>query len=183
VHPFIRLYPDMLPAARCREIRARFDGDARVGAGRALGAADAKRCRELVITQLPEWAEASAAIRATVQASAGRYREDVLPFKLIHKQVRDSGYQIQRYDPNGSDGFDWHADAINRDSCTRLLAMILYLNDVADGGETEFFAQKLKVQPRAGAVLWFPAGFEYMHRGLAPRSEAKYIVTTFLVYP
>jgi hypothetical protein len=39
-----------------------------------------------------------------------------------------------------------------------------YLNDVDDGGGTEFFHQRLVVQPRKGLTLVWPADWTFMHR-------------------
>ena len=91
-----------------------------------------------------------------------------------------TGYKIQMY-PRGQGFFRWHADSTGRGVQSRQVAMILYLNDVAQGGETEFFHQGLKVAPRAGQqLLLFPAGWNYMHCGQVPVSHDKYIVQTFV---
>ena len=97
--------------------------------------------------------------------------------------LRETAYQVQCYQPNGKDGFDWHADVADRRSAERVLAMIAYLNDVEAGGETEFRAQALQVAPRRGTILWFPPTFPYLHRGAPPISGPKYVITCFLVYP
>jgi len=43
------------------------------------------------------------------------------------------------------------------DKCNRYLVFLWYLNDVAEGGETEFCNLDLKVQARSGRLLMFPA--------------------------
>lgn len=86
----------------------------------------------------------------------------------------DSKYQIQHYLPD--DGwFNWHIDTL----APRTLAAILYLNDVTFGGETEFWYQNIKVKPKPGRLLIFPAGQGYAHRGVPAKSD-KFIITTFL---
>jgi hypothetical protein len=57
-----------------------------------------------------------------------------------------------------------------------------YLNDVNDGGETHFYHQELKVQPRKGLTLIWPADWTYTHRGIASPTEDKYIVTGWYSY-
>ena len=64
----------------------------------------------------------------------------------------------------------------------RLLAFILYLNDVEEGGETEFMTLNRLVKPETGKVLCFPCNFMFPHKGNIPLSNDKYIVTAF-VYP
>jgi hypothetical protein len=52
-----------------------------------------------------------------------------------------------------------------------------YLNTVTDGGETEFFWQKIKVKPEKGLTLIWPSDFTHTHRGIPSPSQKKYIVT------
>jgi hypothetical protein len=52
-----------------------------------------------------------------------------------------------------------------------------YLNDVEEGGETEFLYQKKRVKPVKNRVVVWPAGFTHTHRGNPPLSNAKYIIT------
>ena len=57
---------------------------------------------------------------------------------------------------------------------------MLYLNDVDDGGETEFLHQSKRVKPEEGTFLIWPAGFTHMHRGNPPLKGEKYIVTSWV---
>ena len=59
----------------------------------------------------------------------------------------------------------------------RVLAWTVYLNDVEEGGETEFLYQQLKIKPKANTAAIWPGGFTYLHRGNPPISETKYILT------
>ena len=85
---------------------------------------------------------------------------------------------VQKY--NSGDGFyAWHAERSSSDIPTtyRHLVFMTYLNDVTDGGETEFFYQRVKVQPRKGLTLIWPADWTHTHRGITSPSQTKYIVT------
>ena len=59
----------------------------------------------------------------------------------------------------------------------RVLAWMVYLNDVTDGGETAFPTQGKKFSPRAGDVLIWPAYWTHPHRGIVSESQVKYIAT------
>lgn len=87
-------------------------------------------------------------------------------------------FRIKKYEPNTQDQFDWHCDSIG-DSCSRFLAILIYLNDVESTGETEFASGEL-FQPSTGSVLMFPPFWTHPHRGL-PVSGAtpKYILSTY----
>ena len=54
-----------------------------------------------------------------------------------------------------------------------------YLNDDFEAGETEFLHQHLRVTPKEGSVLIFPAGFTHIHRGNPPIGGTKYLLTTW----
>lgn len=101
------------------------------------------------------------------------------------ENINDSGYQIQKY-VSGQGLYSYHHDSDSFHKThktfnkTRILSFIWYLNDVADGGETEFLNGRLKVKPEMGKLLIFPATWTYMHRGNVPISEDKYIVTGWL---
>jgi hypothetical protein len=185
VDPFIRSYAGALDPFLCESIVRKFDQDERRAPGQiGLGQSEVKRSVDLEIRSLPDWEYLCRPLDQAVSATLRRYREDVPNFVDSQKvQLRETGYQVQCYQPNGSDGFDWHADVADRRSAERVLAMIAYLNDVEAGGETEFRAQAQKVAPRRGTILWFPPTFPYLHRGTAPVSGPKYVITCFLVYP
>ena len=85
---------------------------------------------------------------------------------------------IQYYPPGG--GYHrWHTERATAVTpmCHRHLAFMTYLNDVGDQGETEFFHQKIKVSPKKGLTLIWPADWTYTHRGIASATEEKYIIT------
>ena len=83
--------------------------------------------------------------------------------------------KIQKTEP-GEGYHVWHCEHAPTNS-TRVLAWMLYLNDVEEGGETEFLHQKLRYPPKKGDFLVWPAFFTHMHRGNPPLSDTKYVVT------
>ena len=86
-------------------------------------------------------------------------------------------FNIQKYDPGGG-FFLWHSERTAGGSvANRHLVFMTYLNDVYEGGETEFFHQKVKIKPRKGLTLIWPADWTHYHRGVPAEKETKYIVT------
>lgn len=71
----------------------------------------------------------------------------------------------------------WHCEQVSRESSNRLLAFTAYLNDVEEGGETEFLYFPKRVKAKKGTVALFPASFTHTHRGNPPISNVKYIAT------
>jgi hypothetical protein len=92
-----------------------------------------------------------------------------------------TGYKIQHYKKNEGH-FKWHFDALGPGAWDRQLAMIIYLNSVEDGGETCFHRQNLRVKPVAGNALFFPTFWTHMHCGEIPRSEDKYVISSFVSF-
>jgi len=85
-------------------------------------------------------------------------------------------YNIQRYYPN--QGFyQWHCERGNIKNHNRHLVFMTYLNDVTDGGETEWYYQKIKVKPEKGLTIIWPTDWTFTHRGLVSKTQTKYIAT------
>jgi len=84
--------------------------------------------------------------------------------------------KLQRTRP--SEGYHvWHCEDSTRQYATRVMAYILYLNDIEDGGETEFLYYGKRVKPQTGTLVLFPAGYTHAHRGNPPLKDTKYIMT------
>lgn len=85
-------------------------------------------------------------------------------------------YKVQKTMP-GQGYHVWHSEAMNPEMSKRIGTYLLYLNDVEDGGETEFLYLSERVAPKAGRLLVFPAGYVHTHRGNPPLKDTKYIMT------
>jgi len=99
------------------------------------------------------------------------------PFKVIQAA------NVQHYKPN--EGFvAWHTERAKTKEphCSRHLVFMTYLNTVTDGGETEFFHQKIKIKPEKGLTLIWPADWTFTHRGITSPTQEKYIITGWLNY-
>lgn len=90
--------------------------------------------------------------------------------------------QIQKYKKGEGHYGSWHVEIENLKSCSRTFSMIVYLNDVEEGGETGFLYPEMKVKPTKGGLVIFPSGFPFVHCGFKPISEDKYIIATWLIY-
>tara|TARA_R100000664_G_C2688916_1_gene93829 strand:- start:58 stop:708 length:651 start_codon:yes stop_codon:yes gene_type:complete len=76
----------------------------------------------------------------------------------------------------------WHVEhASGRGMENRCLAYTIYLNDIEQGGETEFIHQHQRVQPKTGRIVIWPAAFPFVHRGNAPLVGVKYILTSWML--
>ena len=87
----------------------------------------------------------------------------------IQKTLPTEGYHV------------WHIEyGRGYDNEPRAFTWSIYLNDVEEGGETEFLYQSMRVKPKAGRIVIWPASFPYVHRGNSPLSGKKYIITSWM---
>lgn len=107
-------------------------------------------------------------------------------FTLIKAIYRSGIVNLQRYERDIGGYPYWHSEIYPEDErCDplhRVLFYMYYLNNVEEGGETEFYFQKRSIVPRLGTLVIAPAGFTHTHRGNVPRSNNKYILTSWLMF-
>lgn len=89
---------------------------------------------------------------------------------LVQKTEIGQGYHI------------WHNEDTGVQNTNRLLTFVCYLNDVDEGGETEFLYYPKRVKPKKGKLVLFPGSFTHTHRGNPPISNTKYIITGWVYY-
>lgn len=87
--------------------------------------------------------------------------------------------RIQKTLP-GQGFHQWHFENGSAETSRRLVTFMLFLNDVEEGGETEFLYYHKRVKAKAGTMLIWPSGYPHTHRGNTPLSGEKYIITGWL---
>jgi hypothetical protein len=98
----------------------------------------------------------------------------ILNSGVAHMSIRLA--KIQKTEVGG--GYHiWHSEDGDPGTMRRVLTFILYLNDVDEGGETEFLYYPKRVKAKQGRLILWPAGFTHTHRGNPPLSNTKYIMT------
>jgi|TARA_R100001086_G_scaffold239225_1_gene164491 hypothetical protein len=92
-----------------------------------------------------------------------------------------TGVKIQKTLP--TEGYHlWHVEhGKGFDNEPRAFVFSIYLNDIEDGGETEFLHFSKRVKPKTGRIVIWPAGFPYVHRGNPPLKDSKYILTSWMM--
>jgi prolyl 4-hydroxylase len=65
---------------------------------------------------------------------------------------------------------------------TRDVSVVGYLSDDCEGGETFFDRQNIKVAPKQGSVILFPACYTHPHQALPVTRGKKYAWTTWLYH-
>jgi hypothetical protein len=90
-------------------------------------------------------------------------------------------YKVQKTLPAG--GYHiWHCENSESYFRSRIAAYTLYLNDVEEGGETEFLYCSRRVSAKKGRLAIFPSNYPWAHRGNPPLSGEKYIMTGWIEF-
>lgn len=105
---------------------------------------------------------------------------------LVKYLYRSGTINIQKY-PKAKGGYPhWHSEQFpqqgHNEALHRVVLYMFYLNDVEEGGETEFYYQNKRVKPKKGTMVIAPAGFTHSHRGNMPKSHDKYIATSWIMF-
>ena len=111
------------------------------------------------------------------------YPQYVKKFDYINKLEKHTIYEIKIQKTSPKEGYhSWHSETGGPHNRNRLLAFTLYLNDVEEGGETEFLYQSIRIKPKKNRLIIWPAAFTHVHRGNPPLSKEKYIITGWVEY-
>ena len=99
-------------------------------------------------------------------------------FKLLdYESIDICNFMIQKYHANIGK-YVYHDDSVFdlKAKRYRILTFLWYLNDVDNGGETEFY-DSFTIKPQTGKLVIFPATWTFPHTGKIPISNNKYILT------
>ena len=101
------------------------------------------------------------------------------PFLERFKNVRIGRFNLQKYHV-GQHFSQIHSERMRLNESLRLFAFMTYLNDVDIGGETTFNHYGIKIKPKKGITLIWPAEWTHAHAGLTVESGEKYIATGWI---
>lgn len=180
---FLREYSDVISPEACKLIIESFESDDRkvFGGVATKETIDTLDKKQKVVQELYTDSEGFEGIDNTLFSIFGKYLNQYISDIGIESfdgdKLFDEGYKIKKYSKGGF--HNWHHDNKGSLVKTRMLAAIIYLNDVDRGGETEFKYQNIKIKPEQGKMIIFPTNWMYYHRGCEPLSNNKYAVTTF----
>lgn len=95
----------------------------------------------------------------------------------------DTCLKAQRTPPGGGFNSAHWEQGESMQVCGRYAVWMLYLNDVPHGGMTSFPIQGVEVQPAAGTLVVWPAGYTHVHHGNPPEKDCwKYVITGWYRY-
>lgn len=132
-------------------------------------------------------------IRTSDGAVIGPAQETLILAALNRRLAALTGTRVEQGEPLSvlrympGQEYRAHVDTLPGATNQRIATAIAYLNDGFDGGETLFFANQLKVKPKAGDVLVFrnllangTSDNTTRHAGLPVRRGTKWIATRWI---
>lgn len=170
----------------CKNVIHKFERDLRKVSGKTLGGfnINTKVSTDIYISKLNGWEKEDTVFYNSLKENIIQYRdymEKILPCNPLKIDLIDTGFQIQR--TIGGKGFyNWHHDFYsNFNDGSRMVTFIWYLNTIlGPGGETEF-SDGTKIVPEEGKLIFFPATWTFVHRGIMPpKGTVKYLCTGWL---
>lgn len=122
-------------------------------------------------------------LRNVYLAVARSYQEWLGEYGL-HFNTRDfefEGSNMKKYVSGTDDMYKRHADVASNATCERFLAMLFYLNDDFEGGETIFYPE-MSIRPKKGSVVVFPPFWLFPHEGTPVIRGEKYIMSNYCLW-
>ena len=168
ISDFIGIYDNVVPEDFCQKMMEIGDTSHLVSPRHTFGIQD----RQLVLDSSHN--AAVGALYANALEPCLLNYISAFPYLSSFNYV-SSAALLQITEPRGGGYHMFHAENTDWNVHDRVLAWMIYLNDV-DAGETEYLYQGIRVKPKAGRVVIWPASFTHLHRGNPPASR-KYIIT------
>jgi hypothetical protein len=180
---YVQCFDHALDPDFCQRMVESFDGLARfhTRGGRGIGTSlEQSAWTELNVSKASD-ASFEEFFRGQTAHYLSLYNERSSLTLPIPLRNRLENLRIKRYSVAADDQFQPHFDAL--DYCSnRYMVFLWYLNDVMEGGETEFCDLGLRIEARQGRLLMFPPYWMFQHAGLPPRSNDKYMISTYMLF-
>lgn len=110
------------------------------------------------------------------------YKEQWPFLKTFLNKINIGSFNVQKYLP-GDHFSALHSERTHISTIHRVFAFMTYLNDVEDGGTTDFEFYGLKIKPEKGKTLIWPSEWTHAHTGSVLKGGSKYIITGWLYFP
>lgn len=174
----------------CEEVIEMFEKSSNKYDGMTIGGVNkkVKDTTDLVISKSGKWTDIYECLENELKYNISKYKSSVQgkyadsQFNIInYDHLEMTPFMVQRYIQNEGKYLyhnDFHMDKSK--SIYRVMTYVFYLNDVIEGGETEFFGGEIRIQPKRGKLILFPSSWTFPHCGKMPISSNKYIITGWI---
>ena len=97
-------------------------------------------------------------LHGAIDDALNHYSNALYPFASKNVKAKEHASSLLRYNKSGF--LPAHQD---QGVSTRVLSVLLYLNDDYNGGEITFRQSGVTIKPEAGSLVFFPSNFLYVH--------------------
>jgi hypothetical protein len=173
---YIRVIDNAISSELCDELIDQFETNTQ------LHFETPTRLIELGIWNLHNWPNkelVSNLLMDTVRSQYADYANKWDTLGMLPKTWSAEGFRVKGYRPHQHQ-FLTHVDQGDKDTATRFIGFLFYLNDSEAG--TEFPIHNFYNEAKKGRLLLFPPNWMYPHRGLMPTITTKYIMSTYAFY-
>ena len=183
---FIGIYEDALNPGLCDALLNEFERHSALGVtnkGMTGQGVDTfrKRSEDLNIMAFPSLFDVNKSVIDSIMAMYALYSETYVGVKDYTAPHKVTALNIQKYKYEEKAAYYQFHCEIHPKYSDRVTTFVVYLNDIAEGGETEFLEQRIRVRPKKGTIVIFPAYFTHVHRGNPVLSnEDKYVISGWL---
>mgnify|MGYP001470085461 CR=1 FL=1 len=180
---YVRLYDDAFDAPFCNNVIEQFHKSEST----YLDRDNRPTFHELNISQRfmakdPLWDLPQRSISSIFQTVVSKYVTTMDIGPDFPERWGYEEFRLKMYENNDYDQFKEHVDVGDHASARRFLVCFLYLNDVEEGGETEFLYQSRRIKPKQGTMVICPASFTHTHRGNPPLTGDKYMINGWIEF-
>lgn len=187
---YIKVYDDVIDKVSCNELIKKFEDEHELYETVHQEEGENVISFEQLNLFTQGWDDVQKGLLELFQDYIVHYKIDCNVYdKMWPEKYGYEAVRMKRYLANDYDRFDPHVDVMNHETARRFLAFFIYLNDVDEGGETQFLNINqpgtylpYKVEPKRGRLLMFPPTWQYYHAGLRPVSNRKYIIHSYCHY-
>lgn len=191
---FVQEFPSAVPLEICERLIAKFDHYEKTPVGELKvrdkfvsdgGRSDEQRTKEANCIYLRPslLQEHDEEFLRLVSKCVDAVYECTFAYVRSMGQINMAPLQVEQLDfmkyEKGEGFYGNHVDAGSKALHHRILSILVYLNDVEVGGETNFPLQNKKVKPEAGKVAIFPSFFSFVHGSNKTVSASKYVLVSF----
>jgi len=183
IDKFVGIFENAFSKEYCEDLIKAYDTAIEAGFGRTRQDEGSHSKLQKADTQLFNTADNIQIPLQNIQEFSAVFWDKCYPmyakeFPQLESSGNHSNYSFKMQRTDLREGYHiWHYESCTRALSNRLLTWMVYLNNVEEGGETEFLYQSMRVKPKQGTLLIWPAAFTHTHRGNPPLSNVKYVVT------
>jgi 2OG-Fe(II) oxygenase superfamily len=129
-----------------------------------------------------EWAGVERLAVSAMVKHLALYEEANPIMRTLRNPLGDEGFRMKRYRAGEEEHHAYHADSGQEalGQYHRVLAVLMYLSEPEEGGETVFYNQGLAVRPKCGRVLIFPCAQTHVHAGRRVKKGVKYAISLMI---